>query len=86
MEVYQFIFKKMHVAFGLIRQKSKMQQPFKQARFLTNDPVINYDMLFLTNLGAMIALHVANSIVGQMWCWWLNKVFTYPYHKTMLIK
>ena len=73
MEIYQFIFKKMHVAFGLKRQKSKMQQPFKQARFLTNDPVINYDMLFLTNLGAM-------------WCRRLNKVFTYPYHKSMLIK
>ena len=35
---------------------------------------------------ARIALHVANSIVGQMWCWWLNKVFTYPYRETILIK
>ena len=35
---------------------------------------------------ARIALHVANSIVGHMCCWWHNKVFTYPYHKTILFK
>ena len=28
------------------------QQPFEQARFLTNDHVVNCDMSFLTNLGA----------------------------------